>query len=87
MMTVDQTLLRAPIDRIKLDTPFYSGIVEAKSMKDPLFDLIVGNVPGAKKPNDPNPEWGLMTTVVTYFDEKKRYFFYQSFFFFLNSFS
>ena len=25
-------------------------------MKDPLFDLIVGNAPGARKPKDPNPD-------------------------------
>ena len=56
MMTVNRTLIRAPISRIEVDTPLYTGTVEAMCMKDPLFDLIIGNVPGARKPNDPNPE-------------------------------
>ena len=41
MMTVNRTLIRAPIARIEVDTPFYTGTVEAVSMKDPLFDLII----------------------------------------------
>ena len=65
MMTVNRTLIRAPIARIEVNTPFYTGTVEAMCMKDPLFDLIIGNVPGARKPNDPNPEWGVVTAAVT----------------------
>ena len=56
MMTVNRTLIRAPMARIEVDTPFNTGTVEAMCMKDPLFDLIIGNVPGARNPNDPNPE-------------------------------
>ena len=52
MMTVNRTLIRAPIARIEVDTPFYTGTFEAICMKDPLFDLIIGNVPEARKPND-----------------------------------
>ena len=35
------------------------------SMKDLLIDLIIGNVPGARKPNDPNPEWEVVAATVT----------------------
>ena len=31
----------------------------------PLFDLIIGNGPGATKSDDPNPEWGVVTPVAT----------------------
>ena len=31
----------------------------------PLFDLIIGNVPGARKSDDPNPERGVVTAVAT----------------------
>ena len=31
----------------------------------PLFDLIIGNVPGARRSDDPNPEWGVVTAVAT----------------------
>ena len=34
-------------------------------MKDPLFDLIFGNVLGARKPNDPNREWEVVAAAVT----------------------
>ena len=65
MMMVNRTLIRAFIVRIEVDTLFYTGTVKAKCMKDPLFDLIIGNVPGARKPNDPNQEWGLVAAAVT----------------------
>ena len=72
MMTADQTLIRARIARIEVDTPFYTGTVEAMCMKDPLIDLIIGNVPGARKPNDPNPEWGVMAAAVTRSQARER---------------
>ena len=65
IMTVDRALKRAPMARVKVDTPFYVGEVEALCLKDPLFDLIIGNVPEAREPSDPNPEWGVVAAVVT----------------------
>ena len=65
MLTVDRTIKRAPIARIEVDTPFYNGTVEAMCMKDPLFDLIIGNVPEARKPDDPDPKWGVVAAAVT----------------------
>ena len=41
-MTVDRTLIEASIVTIKVDTPFYTGTVEAMCMKDSLLDLIIG---------------------------------------------
>ena len=41
MMTVNLMLIRAPIARIEVDTPFYTGTVEAMCMKHPLFYLIM----------------------------------------------
>ena len=34
-------------------------------MKGPLFDLIIGNAPGARKPSDENPDQGVVTTAIT----------------------
>ena len=51
MMTVYRTLKRAPNARIKVDTSFYTGTVEAMCMKDPLLDLTIGTILGSKKPN------------------------------------
>ena len=65
MMMVNRTLKRAPIGRINVDTPYYAGVVEALCLLDPLFDLIIGNVPGARMPDDPNPKWSTSAAVTT----------------------
>ena len=65
IMTLDRTIKRAPMAKVEVDTPFYVGTVEALCLQDPLFDLIIGNVPGARRSNDPNPEWGVVTAMVT----------------------
>ena len=43
MIAENQTLIRARIVRIEVDTLFYIEIVEAMCMNDSLFDLIIGN--------------------------------------------
>ena len=35
---------------ITVDTPYYNGKLEAVCMKRPLYNLIIGNIPGAKYP-------------------------------------
>ena len=40
MMTVDRTLIRAPISRIEVDMPFYTGTVEAMCREDLLINLM-----------------------------------------------
>ena len=65
IMTVDRTIKRAPMAKVEVDTPFYVGTAEALCLQDPLFDLIIGNVPGARRSDDPNPEWGVVTAVAT----------------------
>ena len=70
MMMVDRTLKKAPIARINIDTPYYTGVVEALCLLDPLFDLIIGNVPGARRPDDPNPKWSTSAAVATRAQER-----------------
>ena len=65
IMTVDRTIKRAPMAKLEVNTPFYVGTVEALCLQDPLFNLIMGNVPGARRSDDPNPEWGVVTAVAT----------------------
>ena len=65
IMTVDRTIKRAPMDKVEVDTPFFVGTVEALCLQGPLFDLIIGNVSGARRSDDPNPEWGVVTAVAT----------------------
>ena len=48
-------LKEAPIAEIKVDTPYYTGVTQAICLRDPLFDLVIGNIPGARNPDDPVP--------------------------------
>ena len=36
-----------PVAAFQVSTPYYSGVVTAICMKEPLYDLIIGNIPGA----------------------------------------
>ena len=46
-----------PITKIDLDTHYLKGQVEAQYLPDAAYDLIVGNVPGARAADDPDPSW------------------------------
>ena len=54
-MAIDRTLKEAPIAEIKVDTPYYTGVTQAICLRDPLFDLFIGNIPGARNLDDPVP--------------------------------
>jgi hypothetical protein len=45
-----------PMAKIQEDTPYFRGELEAACVNSP-FDLMIGNVKGARKPDDPDPEW------------------------------
>ena len=48
--TFDKTLLiRAPIAKIQVDTPYNVGEVEALCVQEPVADLIIGNITGARR--------------------------------------
>ena len=53
VMAIDRTLKKAPIAEIKVDTPYYTGVTQATCLRDPLFDLVIGNISGARNPDDP----------------------------------
>ncbi|XP_065282035.1 uncharacterized protein [Dermacentor albipictus] len=55
---VDRSVRTLPEPRISIDTPYYRGEVLAACMKDPLFDLILGNIEGARAPAEPDGTWG-----------------------------
>jgi hypothetical protein len=54
---IDGTTRKVPLARIDIQTPFYTGNVEAMCMKAPLYDLIIGNIPHARDPNNPDENW------------------------------
>ena len=45
---IDGTIRRTPLAHIHIDTPYYTGEVEAVCMKNSLYELIVGNMEGIK---------------------------------------
>ena len=53
---IDGTVRKFPIALVKVDTPFFNGEVEAMCMSAPIYDLVIGNVPGAKNPDDVSDE-------------------------------
>ena len=65
IMTVARTLLKAPFANVEIKTPYFSGTVEALCLRDPLYPLIIGNIPGARAPNDPDETWCVEAAAVT----------------------
>jgi len=45
---IDGTVRYTPGARICVRTPFFSGLTTAICMKNPMFDLVIGNVPGVR---------------------------------------
>jgi len=44
---IDGTVRRLPVAEIEIETPYYTGKVTAVCMKNPLYDVIIGNIPDA----------------------------------------
>jgi len=41
-----------PVAEIQIETLYYSGRVKAVCMENPLYDVIIGNVPGVRDENN-----------------------------------
>lgn len=59
----DGSKVRVSVASVAIDTPYYSGTVKAWCMDKPVYDVIVGNIDGAREPNNPDPDY--MINVVT----------------------
>ncbi|KAK3711512.1 hypothetical protein QZH41_016430, partial [Actinostola sp. cb2023] len=57
MMLIDNTVREVPVALITVDTPYFKGEVEAQCLPDSIYDLIIGNIPGARNPEKPDPDW------------------------------
>ena len=53
----DGTKRKFPVADIVVDTPFYSGKVEALCMPEPVYDLVLGNISGVRPPENPDLNW------------------------------
>ena len=54
MVLIDGTVRKVPVARIYVDTPYLTGIVEAQCLPHAIYDLVIGNVPGARAADDPS---------------------------------
>ncbi|XP_041375943.1 uncharacterized protein LOC121388603 [Gigantopelta aegis] len=64
-MLADGSKVEAPIAKVQIDTPYYTGEVKAWCLEHPLYDLILGNIKNVREPNHPNPDWKLIQAVQT----------------------
>ena len=71
MLLIDNTARKVLIARISVDTPYFKGEVEAQCLSDPIYDLIIGNVPGAREAENPDPSWQEASAVITRSQAKK----------------
>ena len=56
-MMIERTTLQLPEAKVSLDTPYFKGDTLALCMENPLFDVIIGNIPGVRDVHDPNINW------------------------------
>lgn len=50
---LDGTVRRAPIASVPIKSPYFTGTYDVWCIDNPIYDVIIGNVPGAKPPNQP----------------------------------
>jgi len=62
---IDGTVRRVPVAKIEIDTPYYSGQVKAVCMRNPLYDVIILNIPGVKEEGDLEKVQAVMTSSQT----------------------
>ncbi|XP_052717957.1 uncharacterized protein LOC128190087 [Crassostrea angulata] len=53
----DGRIIDSDVARIGVDTPYFTGSVDAWCFDSPSYDLILGNIRGVRKPHEPNPAW------------------------------
>lgn len=56
-LLLDRTVRSLPVARIAIDSPYFVGTVDALCMTNTLYDLVIGNIIGAREPKDPDPNW------------------------------
>ena len=47
----------APVVHIMVDMSYFTGRFNALSVEKPVFDIVVGNMPGTRDANDPDRNW------------------------------
>ena len=58
---MDGRVIEVPVVKKKVDIPYYIGEVEGVAMKAPIYDLVIGNVHGARGQEDSDTSWEIPT--------------------------
>lgn len=56
-LLADGSNIEVSIATVEIDSPYLVGTVECWGMENPIYDVIVGNVEGAREPSDPDNTW------------------------------
>ncbi|MEW8548415.1 MAG: hypothetical protein AB2693_33340, partial [Candidatus Thiodiazotropha sp.] len=57
VVLLDGTVRKFPVARVSISSPFFVGEYEALCAENPVFDLILGNIPNVREPNNPDLNW------------------------------
>ncbi|KAH6933537.1 hypothetical protein HPB50_016060 [Hyalomma asiaticum] len=57
VLLVDSSVRWLPEAKIVVSTPYYTGSVVAKCLEEPLYDLVIGNLPGVRQVDNPDLDW------------------------------
>ncbi|XP_052710767.1 uncharacterized protein LOC128185133 [Crassostrea angulata] len=72
----DGSVVDANVAEVEVDSPYYSGTVVAWCFENPSYDLILGNIEGVRRADDPDTSWilanGSTTAVQTRSQSKKQ---------------
>ena len=71
MQIVDNTVRRVPMATVHVESPYLTGEVSTLCPHDAVYDVIVGNVSGARAAIDPDSEWHMANMVTTRSSAKK----------------
>jgi len=58
---IDGTVRQPPVAQVFIDTPYSTGTTTAVCMKNPLYDVIIGNIQGATDPTTSHPASAVQT--------------------------
>jgi hypothetical protein len=53
----DRSVRKLPVAKVSIDSPYFKGEAEAMVMTTPLFECIIGNIPGAHDAKYHNKDW------------------------------
>ena len=71
MLLVDSTVCQVPIVKIHVDTSYLKGEVKVQRLLNTIYDLITGNVEGARAPDDPDSTWHEACAITTRVQSKR----------------